>query len=139
MLARLTEVDRSALAALVEQVAAQDGPFGEMVFRNQDGSLAMPYARTDPLVHEVVRYFADRSLLLQSFDWMEWEAGRNVVQARDAATIGNSSAQDCLQYLTMLVRADRFTEGALMSFFDSGLMLVLLRRLQTVLEAPGMR
>ncbi|NKY87214.1 DUF6508 domain-containing protein [Nocardia veterana] len=128
-LARLTAHDRGTLTELIRRVDKHRGSFGELVTRNPDGTPCPPWTRKDPLVDEVVRFLVDRHLLLSHFPWGTWEAGRTVVQRRDRAALAACSAQHCLQYLTLLVRADRFTEGTLTAAFDAGLMQALLHRL----------
>ncbi|MEV5652540.1 DUF6508 domain-containing protein [Nocardia sp. NPDC052254] len=112
-LARLTAHDRSVLTELVCKV---------------DKHRAIWRAK-DPLADEVIRFLVDRRLLLSHFNWGAWEEGRQAVERRDRAALASSPAQQCLQYLTLLIRAERFSEGMLISAFETGLMQALLHRL----------
>ncbi|MFF0501319.1 DUF6508 domain-containing protein [Nocardia aobensis] len=117
-LARLTAHDRGVLTDLVCRVD-----------KAASGTAPAARSRKAPVLDEVVRFLVDRHLLLTHFNWGAWEEGQQTIQRRDRATLATCTAQQCLQYLTLLVRADRFTEGTLASAFESGLMQALLHRL----------
>ncbi|WP_227983763.1 DUF6508 domain-containing protein [Nocardia spumae] len=128
-LVRLTAHDRGVLTELVRRADTHEGPFGETVTSNPDGTPCPPRSRHAAIVDDVRRYLIDRQLLLTHFDWGAWADGHRTIQRRDRATLASCTAQQCLQYLTLLVRADRFTEGTLRSGFETGLMQALLHRL----------
>ncbi|WP_147290699.1 DUF6508 domain-containing protein [Rhodococcus gordoniae] len=77
-------------------------------------------------------FLHDRGLIVP-FDWPSWE-GKAVLELSDPRPIGHASAADCLRYLTVSVRADRYVVGAFESYVEDGLMGSLLRRL---LETTG--
>jgi hypothetical protein len=108
-LARLTAHDRGVLTDLVCRVD-----------KAASGTAAAARSRKAPVLDEVVRFLVDRHLLLTHFNWGAWEEGQHAIQRRDRAALATCTAQQCLQYLTLLVRADRFTEGTLASAFESG-------------------
>ncbi len=112
-LARLTAHDRSVLTELVCKIDKH----------------RTTWSAKDALIDEVVRFLVDRRLLLSHFNWGAWEEGRQAIERRDRAALASSPAQQCLQYLTLLIRAERFTEGMLASAFEGGLMQTLLHRL----------
>jgi hypothetical protein len=119
----------SAEAALARLTAHDRGVLTDLVCRVDKAASGAAWSRKAPLVDEVVRFLVDRHLLLTHFNWGAWEEGQQVIQRRDRAVLATCTAQQCLQYLTLLVRADRFTEGTLASAFESGLMQALLHRL----------
>lgn len=119
----------SAEAALARLTAHDRGVLTDLVCRVDKAASGSAWSRKAPLVDEVVRFLVDRHLLLTHFNWGAWEEGQHAIQRRDRAALATCTAQQCLQYLTLLVRADRFTEGTLASAFESGLMQALLHRL----------
>ncbi|OXR41167.1 hypothetical protein B7C42_06763 [Nocardia cerradoensis] len=121
----------SAEAALARLTAHDRGVLTDLVCRVDKAASGTTAARSRkaPVLDEVVRFLVDRQLLLTHFNWGAWEEGQQAIQRRDRATLATCTAQQCLQYLTLLVRADRFTEGTLASAFESGLMQALLHRL----------
>ncbi|PSR61386.1 hypothetical protein C8259_20320 [Nocardia nova] len=119
----------SAEAALARLTAHDRGVLTDLVCRVDKAASGAAWSRKAPLVDEVVRFLVDRHLLLTHFNWGAWEEGQHAIQRRDRAALATCTAQQCLQYLTLLVRADRFTEGTLASAFESGLMQALLHRL----------
>jgi hypothetical protein len=125
----MTAGDRAALLDLLLRADAHQGPFGETVTTNADGTLCLPWSRHAAIVDEVVRFVVEKDLLAVGFEWTAWEAGRQAVQRGDRAALANFTAQECSQYLTLLVRADRFNEGMLVGAFENGQMQTLLRQM----------
>lgn len=56
--------------------------------------------------------------------WMDWEEGRRIV--REQALIQQTEPAICALLIGVLRRNDRFSEGALLSAFESGLIQALL-------------
>ncbi|KHJ72136.1 hypothetical protein QR64_14015 [Rhodococcus sp. Chr-9] len=77
-------------------------------------------------------FLHDRGLVVP-FNWPGWE-GKAVLEYSDPRPIGHASAADCLRYLTVSVRAERFDNGSFESYAEQGLIGSLLRRL---LETTG--
>jgi hypothetical protein len=125
----MTADDREGLAELLRRIGDHEGAFGEIVTHNPDGTSCLPWSRNAPIIDETVRFLLDKHLQVPGFDWGGWEAGRLAIQRCDQAALATCTDQECLQYLTLLVRAERFTEGTLARSFDNGLMQTLLRRL----------
>ena len=127
-LGMLNAEDRAVLDDLIRRAGQHEGAFNEIVTNNPDGTLCLPWSRNVPLVDDTFRFLAASPLMLPGFDWSGWEAGWAVVQGSAPAALANCTAQECAQYLTLLVRAERFTEGTLARSFENGLMQALLRR-----------
>ena len=92
--------------------------------KNKDGSICMPYYEENKVV-SLFRSIAYDIPIIIPFDWGKWEKGRKIVnnpyfdyQTVDIITI--------CKIITSIVRNDRFCEGALISAFESGLILKLL-------------
>ena len=72
-----------------------------------------------------------------SFDWVAWKASPEALQLRDDPAVLESATPDQLQkLLTVLIRQDRFVEGALAAEFESGLLVRILRRAAVLGEDP---
>ena len=92
--------------------------------KNKDGSICMPYYEENKVV-SLFRSIAYDIPIIIPFDWGKWEKGRKIVnnpyfdyQTVDIITI--------CKIITSIVRNDRFCEGALISAFESELILKLL-------------
>lgn len=132
----MTAEDHAALLDLMRRVDDHEGPFGEIVTTHPDGTPCLPYSRNAAIVEETAGFLTQKNLQAAGFDWRGWETGRQAVQAGDSSALANCTAQECLQYLTLLVRAERFTEGTLARAFSHGLMQALLRQVSQYAE-PG--
>ena len=96
--------------------------------RRPDGSMTVPYFELSEDAMAVLRSIG-ASALVQPFDWMTW-AGTPEAQAlrNDRAALAAAAAAQLGKLLTMLVREDRFVEGALGESFESGLIAAIARR-----------
>jgi hypothetical protein len=70
--------------------------------------------------------------IIIDFGWMHWDEGRKVL-------FGNDNLNTCdivflCKLFTTAVRADRFSNGTLLSVFESGRMLEILRVLEGKVE-----
>ncbi len=70
-----------------------------------------------------------------SFDWGAWKESPEALQLRDDPPALESATLEQLQkLLTVLIRQDRFVEGALATGFESGLLVRILRRVAVFAE-----
>jgi hypothetical protein len=68
-------------------------------------------------------------LVLSDFDWPEWSGTAEAASLRDdPEALANTTPIQLAQLITVLVREDRFCEGALGANFASGLLLRLTQR-----------
>ena len=66
---------------------------------------------------------------VQPFDWSEWMGSPEAINLRDdPAAMECASAELLQKLLTVVIRQDRFADGALASAFESGLLVRILRR-----------
>jgi len=131
---QMTAEDHAALLELMRRADEHEGPFGEFVTTNPDGTLCLPWSRNVPVVDDVVRFLYEKNLQVAGFDWGAWRAGLEKIQRGDQAALANCTARECLQYLTLLVRAERFSEGTLVRAFENGQMQTLLRKVSQYAE-----
>ena len=70
-----------------------------------------------------------------SFDWGAWKESPEALQLRDdPAALGSATPNQLQNLLTVVIRQDRFVEGALASAFGSGLLVRILRRAAVLAE-----
>lgn len=84
------------------------------------------YVNYGSLVQEFLDFMYAKNLVIQ-FDWPGWR-GKEAIQEGNAREIQSATPSDALKYLTVMIRADRFSEGALLNAFDTGLVSGALRR-----------
>lgn len=110
----------------IEQIST----FGEMKGgeKNAEGIMVLPYwieSRVVSHFHRIVYYMP----IIIDFDWGSWHEGRGM--ARDESFDFNSvDIPTKCKIITAIVRNDRFCEGALVSAFESGLILKILKAIR---------
>jgi hypothetical protein len=100
--------------------------------KNQDGAITMPWCMSAPIVAE----FLDTVYAIPigiSFNWPEWDEGREI--ARTDFDFDTVNLVTKCKLITAIVRNDRFCEGALISAFESGLILKILKSIEKELGA----
>jgi hypothetical protein len=96
----------------------------------------LPYARLGDTASEFVRSVYDSGLILTDFDWPKWASAPRVKRMmRDEAMLLDATPQTLARLLTVCIRRGRFVEGSLLSDFQSGLILRILRRAAALLAA----
>ncbi|MDG3012273.1 hypothetical protein G4X40_19210 [Rhodococcus sp. D2-41] len=132
VVAELTSVDWADLQSLVERVNAHSGAFGSFQPAEQIGEnhWATGYPVHNELVREATQFVYERQLVLLGLNWTEWDEGQRRYQRGEFIDeIAQLDLREVLAYITMLIRADRFSEGALLDAFDRRVMPALLNRL----------
>ncbi len=131
----ITEEGLRVLAEWVPRLASPDLDFGHWVISepDQDGVLQMPWYDYSP---DALRFMAEASGagFVQPFDWMSWMGtpeGRALVA--DPTRVAAVDAEDLRRLLTAIIRGDRFMEGNVVGAFESGMLLAIARRAQTLL------
>ncbi len=121
----LKRSDFKPLLDLIPKIQATSC-FGELKSDNKDkdGSICMPYYEENVVV-DLFRSVAYDIPIIIPFDWGKWEKGREIINNPyfDSQTIDITTI---CRTITMIVRSDRFCEGALISAFKSGIILKLL-------------
>ena len=67
------------------------------------------------------------------FNWMKWEEGKAILKDMTSDYLILDSITLC-KLLTVIIRADRFNEGYMISCFDNGIMTSIIKGLQLNLE-----
>ncbi len=89
----------------------------------------LPYFSYTSTVLDFIKTLAANGFI-QPFDWMNWREGEQLVDRPDL--LGSASLQTLRKLLTAHVRSDRFNEGHLAGTFESGHMVLILKRLAEI-------
>jgi hypothetical protein len=95
----------------------------------QEGHL--PYFSYTPAVLDFIRALSGNGFI-QPFDWMNWREGVQLVD--HPALLSRVNLQTLRKLLTAHVRADRFSEGHLATTFESGHIVMILKRMAEILD-----
>ena len=113
-----------ALAAFLPKFESPGFKFGQM----QAPTGKMPYYKTSALASQFVQTCYKMGWV-KPFDWAEWMQSTEAKRLRDdPAALANGTWEQLRRLLTVMIRQDRFVEGALGSAFESGLLTGIVRR-----------
>lgn len=93
----------------------------------QEGHL--PYFNYKSEVLDFIRALSGNGFI-QPFDWMNWREGEQLVDHPEL--LRRANLQTLRKLLTAHVRADRFSEGHLAGTFESGHILMILKRMAEI-------
>lgn len=93
--------------------------------RNEDGSINMPYIEEHAVIAQFLQV-VEALQLAPVFDWPQWQRGKDLLAASPFTTEG-VSLTECCQLLTVMIRANRFSEGYLAQCFDTGKVLAVIK------------
>lgn len=107
--------------------------FGEMKAgeKNEEGISIMPYWVESTIVSRFHQTVYDLPIVI-GFDWGSWNEGRKIVHDKNFNFNSIDIPTKC-KIITAIVRNDRFCDGALVSAFESGLVLKLLKSIESQL------
>jgi hypothetical protein len=125
----LDQLEWVPLFELIPEIEATE-KFGEIVGGEmlEDGTVKLPYF--EPA--EVVSVFAEVVIsldLLPGWNWVEWEEGDDIL-CNENQDYEKLRIVILCQLLIMIVRADEFDEGFMVSNFEDGTVLKILKALQ---------
>ena len=121
-----------ALAGFLPRFEASDFEFGEMIQRPG----GMPFYSSSEDALSFVQVCYDMKWV-HPFDWVEWMESPEAEHLRDDPAALESATPDQLQrLLTVLIRQDRFVDGALEGAYESGLLMRIVRRAAVLAEYP---
>jgi hypothetical protein len=99
-----------------------------------DGHLQMPVMDLSPVVQRFHDAAYEHEWVMNYFDWSEWARSSQAVRLRDEPDgLANASEFDLFRLLTVCIRQEKFSEGALLEAFDSGLIKRIVERATTIL------
>jgi Family of unknown function (DUF6508) len=101
----------------------------------EPGVFSMPYVIYGNTVNEFVAAAYEHGWVLRGFDWPGWAQSTEATNLRDdEAVLAQATPEQLMRLLTVVIRQDRFAEGALLDAFESGLILRIVRRATAILE-----
>ena len=118
-----TQQDWQPLIELIPKVESTS-KFGEW----EEENILFPYCTEAPIVSQFL-HIVYRLPIIISFDWGAWEEGRKIASNDDFDYDTLDLPAKC-KLITAIVRSDRFSEGTLVSAFESGLILRILKSIE---------
>ncbi len=126
----LTRQDWSHLLALIPKIE-NTLSFGEWpdITTDKEGVIQIPfYVPRAPIVSQFLEVVYAIPVIID-FDWGSWDAGRKMARD-DNFNFDSIDLHTKCKLITAIVRNDRFCEGALVSAFESGLILKILKSIE---------
>ena len=95
----------------------------------EPGVVALPESVLSMAAMEFIDAAYAMDWVLRNFDWSEWMQTPEAIALRDdPGALKRATPDQLAKLLTVLIRQDRFVEGALAGAYDSGLVTAILRR-----------
>jgi hypothetical protein len=101
--------------------------------KNAQGVFTLPYCAPAPVVSRFLKAVYGIPIIID-FDWISWDEGRKIARDHDF-DFDTVDLQTKCKLITAIVRNDRFCEGALVSAFDTGLILRILKSIEKKVSA----
>jgi len=127
-----SKIDWKPLIDLIPEIERTNN-FGEMKGgeKNEEGIIIMPYWVDSSIVCRFRQIVYDLPIVV-NFDWASWNEGRKIVNDKNFNFDSIDIPTKC-KIITAIVRNDRFCDGALVSAFESGLILKILKSIENQL------
>jgi len=130
-----TKQDWKPLLNLIPEIEKVE-KFGEISKRAEKllekGIIEMPPYVENKIFEEFREVCYDIPIIID-FDWGSWDEGRRIVSNKDFDYDSIDIPTKC-KIITAIVRNDRFCDGVLISYFESGVMLKVLKSIQKQLR-----
>ena len=95
----------------------------------EPGVIVMGYYARSRTADAFVQMAYDFGWVLSDFDWSAWAQTQEATQLRDnPKALAASSPDQLARLLTVIIRQDRFCEGAIASAYEAGLLTGIVRR-----------
>ncbi|MCX5689188.1 MAG: DUF6508 domain-containing protein [Planctomycetota bacterium] len=127
----LTRESLEGLAAFLPIFEAPSFTFGEWSSSDspEPGVIVVPMYMLSPDSDLFIQALYDLGWIRTDFDWTKWADTPEAVRLRDdPQAILTATPEQLAKLLTAVVRSDRFCEGTLAECIESGLLLRVLRR-----------
>ena len=119
----------------LEQAGFQAGTWAGME-EIEPRVFTMPYVRYSGLVDALVHAAYEHGWVRSDFDWGTWKDTEEAKELRDdPEALAAARPEQLARMLTTVIRQDRFVEGALLSAFETGMILRIVRRAAALLAA----
>ena len=128
-----TQQDWKPLIELIPKVESTS-KFGEWAGgeKEENKTIKFPYCIEAPIVSQFLD-IVYRMPIIISFDWGAWEEGREIV-SNDEFDFDTLGIPAKCKLITAIVRNDRYCDGALVSAFESGLILRVLKSIEKQIQ-----
>lgn len=105
--------------------------FGELLLvkKLENGSFQMPYFVESEIVREFVHIFCEINLCVV-FDWGRWTERKEILEQQENFDFSKLDTLVLCKILTTIIRADRFCDGFLISYFDNGTIAKIIKAIQ---------
>ncbi|GAB3981430.1 hypothetical protein GCM10028806_50960 [Spirosoma terrae] len=126
---RIEPNDWNKLFGLIPEIEATE-TFGEVRGGDTlpDGSIAMPYWSSAKIVDKFLHAVNDLDVV-PVYNWTSWKEGKSLLD--DNSTDYNTLPIETLcKLLTIIIRADRFSDGYLVGMFANGKMLKIIKAIK---------
>ena len=125
----ISKSDWRKLFNLISEIE-QTKKFGEMVEskKSADGSMGFPYWNNSLIVTKFFDVIQELNIVPE-FDWTNWNKGNEILNSLEQDFEKLTSVTLC-KLLTAIVRQDRFFTGFLISNFDNGIILKIIKSLE---------
>lgn len=97
------------------------------------GVRTMPWVDYTDDVLEFIRQLYDLQVVAP-FDWGSWTQERGRELWDDPERLADASLEECRMLLAAHLRADRFTEGHLLHALESGHIVTILKRVESLID-----
>ena len=121
--------DWEPLLALIPRIESMD-KFGEYKQPKQNVAKvgAIPYYIPVDIVYQFSEIVCSMPIMI-AFDWVKWDEGRKIARDKNFDFDSTNLTTKC-KLITAIIRNNRFCEGALVSAFESGLILKILKSIE---------
>jgi hypothetical protein len=96
----------------------------------EKGVFEFPHNEKARVVSKFIQISYDMGIVID-FRWMEWDEGRELASG-DIANIYKQDLTTLCKLITANIRSDRFCDGAMGEFFQCGLGLAILKRIEEI-------
>jgi len=111
-------------------IIARTKNFGKMspIKKTEEGYFTFPYMLPSKIV-STFQYVVYEIGVVQVFDWSSWDKGKKLL-SNPKTDFNKLDIKTLCMLITAIVRHDRFCDGALVSFFENGTILKILKALK---------
>ncbi len=129
-----TYEDWETLLALIPEIE-RTSSFGQWLGFNvdKDGVIQLPYCVPASIIDQFLENVYAMPIIID-FSWGKWNEGRNIL-SDDNFDFDTIDLVTKCKLITAIVRNDRFCEGALVSAFESGLILKILKSIEKEIKS----
>ena len=97
--------------------------------KSESGMMVLPHYSLSDSAHSFVRMAYDMGWVLLDYAWPAWKGTDEAISLRDdPVALAAATPEQLARLLTVLIRQDRYIEGALGSAYKSGLLTGIVRR-----------